>query len=119
MAKRKEINNEVLLKIIKENTNQSEIMERFGFKTSTQLKVAYANALMESGIAPEIIKGKPKNSKPVNTKISINSRGSIVIPKALVEALEIKEGQMFEVKKTGSGLQLKNVEKTDIHLSGN
>ncbi len=109
MTKRKEIDNDALLKIIKENTNQSEIMERFGFKTSTQLKVAYANALMKSGIAPEI-KGKPKSSKPVNTKVSVNSRGSIVIPKALVETLEIKEGQVFEVKKTGSGLQLKNVE---------
>jgi len=112
MPKKREIDNAALLKIVKEGANQSEIMEKFGFKTSIQLKVAYANALMESGEAPEIKgQGRTGKDKPVKTEVSVNARGSLIIPKALVDYLEIKEGQIFEVKLAKSGLQLKNVEK--------
>ena len=112
MPKRKQIDNKDLLKMIKEESPQPEIMEKFGFKNSTQLKVAYANALMETGEAPEIKgKGRTKKAKPVNTKVAVNGRGSLIIPKALVDSMKIKEGQAFEVKKVASGLQLKNVEK--------
>ena len=107
MPKRKQIDGKALVKMIKEEANQSDIMKKFGFKNSTQLKVAYANALMETGEAPEI-KGKPKAKKPVSTKVSVNARGSLIIPKALVDSMEIKEGQTFDAKKTASGIQLKN-----------
>mgnify|MGYP002642195077 FL=1 len=112
MPKKREIDNAALLKMVKEGINQSEIMEKFGFKSSPQLKVAYANALMESGEAPEI-KGQGRTGKPksIKTEVSINARGSLVIPKALVESLNIPEGQVYEVKKTASGLQLKKVDK--------
>ena len=112
MPKRKQIDNKDLLKMIKDGSPQPEIMEKFGFKNSTQLKVAYANALMETGGAPEIKgKGKTKKAKPVNTKVAVNGRGSLIIPKALIDSMKIKVGQAFEVKKTASGIQLKKVEK--------
>ena len=112
MAKRKQIDGEALCKMIGEGAPQSEIMETFGFKNSTQLKVAYANALMESGGAPKIKgKGRTKKAKAVNTKVTVNGRGSLIIPKALVDSLKIKEGQIFEVKKVASGIQLKNVDE--------
>ena len=112
MAKRKQIDGEALCKMIGEGAPQSEVMEKFGFKNSTQLKVAYANALMETGAAPEIKgKGKTKKAKPVNTKVAVNGRGSLIIPKALIDNMKIKKGQAFQVKKVASGLQLKNVEK--------
>ena len=111
MAKRKQIDGEALCKMIGEGAPQSEIMETFGFKNSTQLKVAYANALMESGGAPKIKgKGRTKKAKAVNTKVTVNGKGSLVIPKALVDDMKIKEGQIFEVKKTASGFQLKKVD---------
>lgn len=111
MAKRKQIDGEALCKMIEEGAPQSEIMEMFGFKNSTQLKVAYANALMESGGAPKIKgKGRTKKVKPVNTKVAVNGRGSLIIPKVLIESMKIKEGQTFEVKKTASGIQFKNVD---------
>ena len=110
MAKRKQINGKALLKMIEEGKPQPEIMEKFGFKNSTQLKVAYANALMESGGAPKIKgKGRTKKVKPVNTKITVNGKGSLVIPKALVDNMNIKVGQAFEVKKVPSGIQLKKI----------
>jgi len=112
MPKRKQIDNKDLIKMIKEESPQSEVMEKFGFKNSTQLKVAYANALMETGAAPEIKgKGRTKKAKPVNTKVAVNGRGSLIIPKALVDSMKIKAGQAFEVKKVASGLQLKKVAK--------
>ena len=112
MAKRKQIDNNDLLKMIKEGLPQPEILEKFGFKNSTQLKVAYANALMETGGAPEIKgKGRTKKDKPVDTKVAVNGRGSLIIPKALVDSMKIKVGQAFEVKKVTSGLQLKKVAK--------
>jgi len=112
MPKRKKIDNKALLKMIKEEVPQAEIMEKFGFKTSTQLKVAYANALMASGGAPEIKgKGRKKKVKPVNTKVTVNARGSLVIPKVLVSSMKIKDGQSFEVKKTPAGITLKKADK--------
>jgi hypothetical protein len=108
MPKRKQIDNKALLKMIKEEVPQPEIMEKFGFKNSTQLKVAYANALMDTGEAPEIKgKGKRKTKKPVNTKVTVNGRGSLIIPKVLIGSMKIKEGQSFEAKKTPSGITLK------------
>jgi hypothetical protein len=113
VAKRKQIDGKDLIKMIKEESPQSEILEKFGFKNSTQLKVAYANALMESGGAPKIKgKGRTKKAKAVNTKVTVNGKGSLVIPKALVDDMKIKEGQIFEVKKTASGIQLKNVDES-------
>ena len=110
MPRRKQIDGKDLLRMIKEGSPQPEIMEKFGFKNSTQLKVAYANALMETGEAPEIKgKGKTKKAKPVNTKVTVNGRGSLIIPKALVDNMKIKAGQAFEVKKVASGIQLKKV----------
>ena len=110
MAKRKQIDGKALLKMIKDGSPQSEIMEKLGFKNSTQLKVAYANALMESGGAPKIKgKGRTKKVKPVNTKITVNGKGSLIIPKALVDSMKIGEGQAYEVKKIASGIQLKKV----------
>ena len=109
MPKRKVIDNKALLKAIKDEVNQSEICEKFGFKNTTQLKVAYANALMDTGEAPEIKgKGRTKKAKPVDTKVTVNGRGSLIIPKVLVESMNLKPGATFEAKKISSGITLKN-----------
>ena len=110
MPKRKVIDNKALVKMIKDEVNQSDIMEKFGFKNTTQLKVAYANALMDTGEAPEIKgKGRTKKVKPVDTKVSVNGRGSLILPKALIEDMNVKPGATFEAKKTASGITLKSL----------
>ena len=120
MAKRKQIDGKALLKMIEEGKPQPEVMEKFGFKNSTQLKVAYANALMESGGAPKIKgKGRTKKVKPVNTKVTVNGRGSLIIPKALADNMKIKVGQAYEVKKVPSGIQLKKVVEATSETSEN
>ena len=112
MPKRRIINYKDLVKMIENGSLQPEILEKFGFKNSTQLKVAYANALMNTGGAPKIKgKGKTKKATPVNTKVTVNGRGSLIIPKALVDSMKIKADQAFNVKKVASGIQLKKVAK--------
>jgi hypothetical protein len=108
MAKRKLVDGKALLKMIKDGTPQADILEKFGFKNSTQLKVAYANALMDSGEATAI-KGAARKAKPVNTKVKVNGKGTLTIPKALIESLNIEVGKTFEVKKSSKGLTLTSV----------
>lgn len=110
MPKRKNIDTKMLLKMIKDGTSQSEIMERFNFKNVTQLKVSYANALMESGEAPQLRgRASSKRHKLENMNVKVNSRGSLIITKEIIDILNIKIGQVFEVKQKGAGMVLRPV----------
>ena len=61
---------------------------------------------MDSSEIPEI-KGKGKAKKPANTKVTVNARGSLIIPKAPIDSMDIKVGQTFDAKKTASGIKSK------------
>jgi AbrB family looped-hinge helix DNA binding protein len=108
MARQKRaIDNKALLKMVKDGAPQKEIMEKFGIKTSPQFKVAYLNAAMESGMVPEVRGGRAAKEKgPVSREVSVGKRGSLVIPKAVVNDLGLKEGDTFWARKTKSGVSL-------------
>jgi hypothetical protein len=106
MPPKKKIDEEVLLKMVQDEVPQKEIMDYFGFKTSTQLKVAYTNALMNAGKIPESKSGRASGKVP-KTTIVVNKRGSLIVPKNLVEYYGLKEGQAFEVEKNKSGIAVK------------
>ena len=108
--KAKKIDYAALLKMIEEQVTQKEIMEKFDFKTITQLKTSYANALMETGKAPKLI-GKSKGLKPekIDRAVSVNKRGTLIIPKQVIEYLGLAEGETFEIRKSKAGLSLKKV----------
>lgn len=106
MPKKKKIDNKALLKMIEGGDPQAEIMKKFGFKNSSQLKVAYVNAMIDAGKAPEIKRGR-KAKAAVNTRVAVNKRGTLVIPKAVIESFGLKEGEAFDAKKTRGGIQLK------------
>jgi hypothetical protein len=108
MAKKKEVDGKRLVKMVKEGAAQSDIMKKFGFNTSTQLKLAYANALMEAGEIPEI--QSPRGGKPsggVKKEIAVSKRGSLILPKELIEELGFKVGDFFLARKTKVGISLK------------
>ena len=108
MPKKKAIDAKALIKMIDGEIPQVDIMAKFGFKNSSQLKVAYANALMETGKAAKIKTGR--KAKPVvDTKVAVNKRGTLVIPKAVIESFGLTEGAAFEAKKTKAGITLKKV----------
>ncbi len=111
MPKKKKIDGKELIKTIDAGTPQAVIMEKYGFRNSTQLKVAYTNALMDAGKAPKIKAGrKAKAASPVDTKVAVNKRGTLVIPKAVIEAFKLAEGETFEAKKTKGGIRLVKVQ---------
>ena len=110
MAKRKEVNFEELLKMIEDQVPQKDIMEKFGFGTVTQLKTAYANALMETGKATSLVGGRQSGApKEISRVVKVNKRGSLIIPKQLVDSLGVKVDSKFEVRKSQAGLSLKRV----------
>ena len=108
MPRKMDVDYNKLMAMIKEGVHQSEIMQAFGFKTSTQLKVAIANAAMEAGAVPQLVGGRASGgSGEVSNVIKVNKRGSLVIPKKLVEHLGLKEGDEFTVRKSAAGLSLR------------
>jgi AbrB family looped-hinge helix DNA binding protein len=110
VPKKKNVDGKKLIEMIKKGTEQSQIMKKFGFENATQLKVAYANALMEEVKAPQI-QGPSKaiGAKKDKMQVKVTKRGSISIPKDVVEMLGMEEGDRLEVRKTKSGISLRQL----------
>jgi hypothetical protein len=120
MPQKKVVDHEALIEMIEKKTPQSEILEKFKFKNSTQLKVAYVNALMKSKKITPINSQRMKNKQTISKNISVNPKGTLTIKKNLVESMGFKVNDTFEVKKTSSkNIQLKYIpseaEKTSSH----
>lgn len=112
MPKKKAVDSKKLITMVKEGTPRPEIMEAFGFKTSTQLNNAYMSALIEQGEVPEIKSGRRGAAKKeVSNEVEVGKRGSLIIPKGLVEDLGLVQGNKFLVKKSKTGLSLKRLYK--------
>jgi bifunctional DNA-binding transcriptional regulator/antitoxin component of YhaV-PrlF toxin-antitoxin module len=109
VAQKKLVEHNALLQAVEMGMSKDAIMEKFNIKGLPELKVAYFDALVALDKIKDVKKGhKPKK---VDNKVSINSRGSLVIPKKLVDALNLGELDTFEVVKGDDGLVLKTVKK--------
>ena len=65
---------------------------------------------MEAGEIPEI--QSPRGGKPaggVKKEVAVSKRGSLIIPKELIEDLGFKVGDQFLARKTKVGISLKLV----------
>jgi bifunctional DNA-binding transcriptional regulator/antitoxin component of YhaV-PrlF toxin-antitoxin module len=109
VPRKKLVEHNALLQAVEMGLPQADIMKKFDIKTSAALETAYFNALVALGKIQDI--NKKRNPKKVDIKVSINGRGSLVIPKKLVDSLELNESDAFEVIKKGTGLLLKRVKK--------
>ena len=56
-----------------------DIMKKMGFKTSTQVKTAYMNALIETGKAVAIKGGRAAGKAEKVKTMAVGKRGSIII----------------------------------------
>lgn len=110
MPAKKKIDANKLIKAVESGKHQSEIMKEFKFNTATQLKNYYLDALVKSGKAPEIKSGRGKTKASVAKDVMVSKRGSVVIPKAMIESMGFKEGTQFAVRKTKTGISLKIAE---------
>jgi hypothetical protein len=89
VAQKKLVEHNALLQAVEMGMSKDAIMEKFNIKNLPELKVAYFDAL----VALDKIKDVKKGQKPkkVDNKVSINSRGSLVIPKKLIDDLDLGE----------------------------
>ena len=110
MPKKKVVNAKKLIKMINDEKPQPEIMKAFGFKTSTQLKAAYMNALVAEGAVAGIKSGRRGKANPTTSnEVNVGKRGSLIISKNLVAELGFVENDKFLVSKTKSGISLRKL----------
>ena len=109
MAQKKLVEHNALLQAVEMGMTKDAIMEKFNFKSMPELKMAYYDALVALDKIKDVKKGQ--KLKKVDNKVSINSRGSLVIPKKLVDDLDLGEMDTFKVVNSDSGLMLKTVKK--------
>jgi hypothetical protein len=112
MPKRKVVDHAKLIKMVQDGAAQADIMKKFGYGTGTQLKVAYANALIQSGQVPGIAGGRGSEGKAKKAVkvLKVGKRGSIIIPAEMVSELGIGAEDKFTVRKSKAGVSLKKVE---------
>ncbi len=109
MAQKKLVEHNALLQAVEMGMSKDAIMEKFNINSLPELKVAYFDALVALDKIKDVKKGN--KTKKVDNKVSINSRGSLVIPKKLIDELDLGEMDTFEVVKNDSGLMLQTVKK--------
>ena len=109
MPKKKVFDAKKLIKMVKDETHQQEIMKAFGFKTAAQVKTAYFRALVEAGEVPAIVGGRGGKKAAAQKTIKIGKRGSIIIPAEMVSDLDIGSEGSFVVRKSKTGIALKKV----------
>jgi bifunctional DNA-binding transcriptional regulator/antitoxin component of YhaV-PrlF toxin-antitoxin module len=67
-------------------------------------------ALMDEGIVPPIKTGRGGGSKKkTSNETSVGKRGSIIIPKDVVEEMGFVQDNRFLIKKTKTGIMLKRL----------
>ncbi len=107
MPKKKVFDAKKLLKMIKDEVPQPEIMKAFGFKTATQLKNAHYRSLLETGVVSKIRGGRSAGKAASAKTVAVGKRGSIIIPKEIVATYGFGEKDSFTVRKTKAGIALK------------
>jgi hypothetical protein len=109
MPKKKAFDAKKLIKMVKDETPQPEIMNAFGFKTAAQVKNAYLKALVDAGEIPPIVGGRGGKKTAAPNTVKIGKRGSIIVPAEMVSDLDLGSEGAFTVRKTKVGLALKKV----------
>ncbi len=107
MPKKKEIDSKALIKAVESGLTRREIMAQFGFKIPGQVTAYYLDGLVEAGRAKGIVGRPPKATARKAETIKVNLRGSISVPKEMIERMGFKEGDRFQVGKTRAGIILK------------
>jgi ABC-type methionine transport system ATPase subunit len=109
MTKKKVFDAKKLIKMIKDETHQDEIMKAFNFKTAAQIKAAHYRVLVEAGEIPGIVGGRGAGKAEKVKLIRVGKKGSVIIPAEKVAELGIGKDDKFTVRKTKVGIALKKV----------
>jgi len=105
MPKKKTVDTKALIKMVEAEETQNEIMKKFGFKTSTQLKTAYMNALIQAGKVQPIKGGRGGGKAGKGMQLGVGKRGSLIIPANVVQELGITPRTSFRSEKRRRALR--------------
>ena len=111
MPAKKKIDGAKLIKLVESGKHQKEIMKAFKFNTAAQFKAHLFDALVKAGKAPEIMSGRGKAKTNPVKEVLVSKRGSVVIPKSMIDEMGFPQGMKFTVRKTKSGISLKAIGK--------
>ena len=111
MAKKKDIDGEKLIQAVESKQPSKKIMEQFKIKTSAQLKALYLDALVAKGRVEGLVGRSSRGSGAAekSKEILVNKRGSLVIPREMIEEMGFKIEDAFTIRKTKSGISIKKV----------
>jgi hypothetical protein len=110
MPKKIKVDAAKLISAVNSGMTDKEILEKFGLKTRTQLKSLYLDALVAEGAVKSISsRTKSTNSDAAQEEIRVNKRGSLVVPRSLVEEMGFAEGDAFSARRTRSGVSLRKI----------
>lgn len=109
MPPKKNVDYTKLIQAIESGKHQSEVMHEFNFKTAAQVKNHYLTALIKTGKAKEIKMGRTASKSAPVKDVAVSKRGSVIIPKPLIEEMGFAVGDTFTVRKTKAGISLKKV----------
>ena len=111
MPRKKKIDLHALIKAVESGLPRKEIMNQFGFTSPVQVTTYYLDSLVETGQAKAIVGRKAKTGKAGREGkiITVNKRGSLVIPREKAAELGYEVGDTFSVSQTkkGDGISLK------------
>ncbi|MBW2624191.1 MAG: hypothetical protein JRD68_14880 [Deltaproteobacteria bacterium] len=114
MPRKKKIDSKALIKAVESGLPRKEIMAQFGFMSPVQVTTYYLDSLIETGQAKAIVgrrskAGKAGKAGKESKVITVNKRGSLVIPREKAEELGYKVGDTFSISQTkkGEGISLK------------
>jgi hypothetical protein len=107
MPRRIIIDHQKLIKMVDEGVPKTEIMKKFGYESSIQLKNAYMKALIAQGKVAAIKGGRANAKRPKEKPIVVGKRGSLILPAEMVAKLGIGQDDKFTIRKTKAGIVLK------------
>ena len=102
-------------RMVEKSATTKEIMARFGIKTKAKLDPCYIDVSDELGKAKPLGKTKELSVK----ELKVNSKGALVVPRRVMEAMKLTPGDLVDVRMDKSSLILKPkiVTRNDLDVS--
>ena len=112
MPRKKVVDYKKLVEMVEAEVPRNEIMQQLDISTALQLKTLYVDALASMGRIPQVVNTRSNAASPMDVKsmeLFINKRGSLIVPKEVINSMGFEVGDTFAVRKTAAGVSLKKV----------
>jgi hypothetical protein len=71
-------------------------MDKYGLKSASQVRNLYYRGLVEKGVIPDVKSGRAKK-KP--REVVVGKRGSLILPRDVIEGMGFDVGDRFDIRK--------------------